>query len=126
MKKIFVLLVLIIASTPVFAAEWLQYSNKGWLDLSSKKIIGDTVTVWFKDLNPGDWEKQDNKKVWYIINQYRANCNKRTLTQLAAVSYDLKGNVIYTHFNKQYEQLEEPVIPETTGEWKYYFMCGKP
>lgn len=125
MKKVFIIFLLMFLSAPAFAAEWVQYAPKGWIDVSSKQVYGDTVTVWFKDLNPGNWDKVDNKKIWFIMNQYQANCRKKTLTLLSFVQYDLNNKVIFMHNYKQYEQENEPIIPETVGEWKYYFMCGK-
>jgi len=124
MKKFFLLFVLVIFSLPAISANWLQYEDKGWLDTSSLERHGDTITAWFKNLNPGTWDKEGNKKVWYIMNQYKANCKKKTLTLLYYASYDLKGNVITSHNFKGYEQTEEPIIPETRGEWKFMFMCG--
>lgn len=125
MKKFLVLILLLVLASPVFAADWFQYAPKGWLDKDSVQVYDDTVTIWFKDLNPGDWAKINNKKVWYRMNQIRANCRKKTLTILSVAEYDLNNKVLFSYNFKSYEQEEEPIIPESVGEWKFLFMCSE-
>jgi hypothetical protein len=125
MKKVFILFLLMFLSAPAFAAEWFQFDDKAWIDVSSRQFKYDTVTAWVKFLNPGDWEKFDNKKIWYQMRQIKADCSKKTTTYLYLIVYDLKENPIFTHNYKPYEQEETPVVPNSIGELMHAIMCTK-
>lgn len=122
MKKILIVLCLISLVLPVFAANWVQYDNKGWYDADSAKYDGQIISVWFKNLNPGDWELVNNKKIWYEMTYLQAKCGQRQLNIKHVTKYDLKGNVIKS-LNFSYPDWFD-VIPDTIGEEEYYIMCG--
>ena len=134
MKKIIILLLLIIFCLPIFASCWQEYAYKGWYDLSTWKRTDNIVTLWFKDLNPGDWELIKGQKVWYHMAQISANCSSRKIQVLNSTYYNLKGIPIdsYTLTERTYyengryykESNWQDVIPDSIGEQKYKLMCS--
>ena len=132
MKKF--LIVFFCTIMPASAAMWQQYAPKGWYDYTTWNKNGNIATMWFKDLNPGDWDLIEKKKVWYRITQMQANCGNNMIQIVNATDYDLKGKVIssvnftdttyyengryYTESNWQY------VVPDSVGEYKYKLMCS--
>lgn len=135
MKRFLTLFLLFTLCLPVFAVNWQQYTYKGWYDISSWERNNNKVIVWFKDLNPGNWELKNNKKVWYTMTQYEADCGMRKIRLLSLTLYGLKGEVLDTYDPTTYkkydygkgfytEQIWQNVVPESIGEAKYYTMCN--
>jgi hypothetical protein len=121
MKKI-LLLMLLLVCLPSFAANWVQYSEKGWYDISSWQQKGYIVSAWFKDLNDGSMKPVDNKKVWYNISYIQANCSERKINVKSAATYGLDGELLYSG-SWNYPDWHD-VIPDSNGELKYYVLCS--
>lgn len=121
MKK-FLLLMLLLVCLPSFAANWVQYSEKGWYDISSWQRSGYIVRVWFKDLNDGTMKLIDNKKVWYDISYIQANCAERKINVKSIATYGLNGELLYSN-SWNYPDWQD-VVPESKGELKYYILCN--
>ena len=123
---------------PVAAANWSQIFPKTWYDTNSLTRKGNIVRVWIKDLNPGDWDNVNNKKVWYYMREVEADCANRKLRLVNNIAFDLKGNSIYNFTNpeikRQYDygeskfysdEIWEPSVPGTASENIYNFMCSQ-
>ena len=122
-------LALLICIPNVFAANWVQYDEKEYLDTESinresySKYIN-TYSVWTKTLNDGseDFKNLENtfkKKIWYIMDKQTFDCDKRTIRHDDMVFYDLQKNVIYMFQPYQ----TSSVIPESNGEALYNYVC---
>lgn len=133
MRK-FLTMLLLFFNLPIFATSWQQYNVKGWYDLMTWQKQGNISTMWFKDLNPGNWELINNKKVWYRITQLQADCAQRKIQIISGTDYDLKGNIIsnftlqprtYYENGKYYKEDNwQFVVPDSIGEEKYLLMCS--
>lgn len=121
MKKILTLFLLLVSATPVFATNWLQVGYKIWIDLDSIKSSAGITSAWFKDLNPGDWDNYNNKKIWYRLNLIDFKCSQKQISAAAYAIYDLKGNLLDSDNWNSYSW--QPVIPDSVGEYKYNFVC---
>lgn len=121
MKK-FLLLMLLLVCLPSFAANWVQYSKKGWYDISTWQRKGYIVSAWFKDLNDGTMKPIDNKKVWYGMGYWEANCGERKINLKSLTIYGLKGEILGSN-SWNYPDWQD-VVPESKGELKYYILCN--
>lgn len=125
MKKILFVLFLLIIGCSTYATDWLQIGPKTWVDLETldvKKYNSNTiVTAWFKDLNPGNWELMNNKKVWYNLTQQDFDCTNNKINAKNFYSYDVNGNLIDSYQFK-YAQWEN-LVPDSVGYYKYKIMC---
>ena len=124
MRKILFLICLLISSNIVNAADWVEIEYKTYADLKSYKNDGIYASAWFKDLNPGDWELINGKKIWFNQYYYKANCTNKTINLLYAVSYDLKGKVVNSANYPDIKSYYDPVVPDTRGETKYNALCN--
>ena len=126
MKNVLIFLFLLIFSLSCFASNWEQIGEKDWIDLSSWSQNGNIRSAWVKSLNPGDWDLRNNKKIFYKLIYYHADCRKRQLGATNVVVYDLKGNVIDNiNFDLKFvEYAMEPVIPDSVGESLYDVLCS--
>lgn len=135
MKKVFLLIAMLLLACPVNAANWVEIGYKNYIDASS--INRETkyydrngsynphyqVSAWIKSLNPGDWEKFENKKIWYEQNFVAANCLNKQIDIQSKHIYDLNGNVLYS---KQYLHEWLDVVPDSLGESWFNAMCVSP
>lgn len=121
MKKF--LLLLVLCSLPVYATNWQEIGYKSYVDLDSWEYSNGLTTVWFKDLNPGNWELRDNKKLWYSLNKVQFNCTQKIYSFKYISHYDLKGTVIDSASISYPEWYEIP--PDTVIDMKYRTVCGR-
>ena len=130
MKKIYILLfTFILLQLTSFAANWVECGYKTWVDIDSVVITGKEISAWFKELNPGDWELLEGKKVGYEKSLYITKIGTRQIGLKSVVCYDASGKVLYTESPTYF--VYRDVIPETVGEVKYnvlleiYSECKK-
>lgn len=121
MKKIFAICFLL--STCCYASLWNEFYYKNYIDLTTVQRNGHIVSVWAKELNPGNWHLINNKKIWYAIVKYNADCDNRKLKIMSLTSYDTKGNLLENFDNSTYGNWDD-VIPDTVGEIKYNYFCS--
>lgn len=117
-----IILVLMLLAIPVFAANWQQVGYKSYIDYSTWNYANGLITVWFKDLNPGDWELVKNKKVWYRLSRLQFNCSTKEYNIISVLEYDLKGNVV-NGVDSPYE-IWYTIPPDTIIDEKYHVVCG--
>lgn len=135
-KKILIGFMLFVIA-PVFAAQWSQILPKTWYDISSLSYKGNIVRFWIKDLNPGDWDKIDNKQVWFYKREIEMDCTNKKLRFINNIAFDLKGNVIYNfsepETKKEYDygaskfyntSVWTSIVPDSAGEDIYTKMCS--
>jgi hypothetical protein len=119
---------------PAFASDWVQISEKDYMDLSSINehntigLYADDVlySVWIKNLNDKSefWtnlEKMLNKKLWYSMSQHVVNCSRREIATKHSALYDTKNNSIY---DKELYLEWGSVVPDTNGEYLYSLVCS--
>lgn len=138
MKKILLMFLLFftIASVPAFARNWVEFTNKRYIDIDSIEpyVVGirasrkEEYVFWTKNLNDGsdgykDLEKSYNKKIWYDLSKNVISCQQKTLTLQAIAIYDLKGNVIKTGEIPFAYQEAHSIIPDSVGEIIYSIVC---
>ena len=118
----------------VYAADWVQISEKQYLDVSSitsynydLNFNNDRLySIWQKDLNNGteNWkeiEKNIGKKLWYDKYLQIVNCSKKEIAVKSIILYDLKENAV---FSNDYYPLEwQSIAPDTIGEGIYTDVC---
>ena len=123
MGKIFIVLILFFfSSCSVFAADWYELHKKMYVDLASCKASGTRIKGWFKELNPGDWEPIDGKKIWYRLVQVEADISNGTAQTLYFIEYDLNGSVITSYdFTKFGDDFSEPV-PDSQQDCRFKIL----
>ena len=121
MKKILILLFVLLFASPDFAAEWVQIAPKNYVDVSSIKVNPynkNIISAWFKDLNPGSWDKN----IWYQLTYIDFKCEEDVVSSHSYATYDLKGNMIKSDYWNDYDW--QPVIPDSIGELKFNTICN--
>ena len=125
MKKLIVILGLMLLNI-ARADRWVEIGYKSYADVYSYSTYtlqgAKYVSMWFKELNPGDWETINGKKIWFELRKIKVNCNSKTLSVEATTAYDLKGNVIDSY--QSYKTNFKDIPPETVGETKWKYMCA--
>lgn len=121
-KKLLVVFLLFMFCLPIFAANWKQYSEKGWYDISTWRQNGNIKSAWFKDLNDGTFKPYDNKKVWYQLAYIEANCSQRLINVKHLNIYGVNGELLDS-VSWSIQDWED-IVPETRGELKYYVLCN--
>ncbi len=134
MKKNIIIIFLLFTMLPAFASDWVQISEKDYMDLSSINeyntigLYADDVlySVWIKNLNDKSefWtnlEKMLNKKLWYSMSQHVVNCSRREIATKHSALYDTKNNSIY---DKELYLEWGSVVPDTNGEYLYSLVCS--
>ena len=133
MKKriLTVILTLLICIPNTFAANWVQYDEKKYLDTESinKESASDLLnrySIWTKRLNDGsepfkNMENILNKKIWYLLMKYTFDCDRKTIRDDDIVIYDLDNKPIYS--NQSYST--SSVVPESNGEYLYNYVCAR-
>ena len=122
MKKLAIIMFLILATNICFAASWFEFLPKSYIDLSTVQRNGRIVSVWIKELNPGNWQLEKNKKIWFVIVNFKADCMNRKLKIENYTSYDLKSVPIQNLDLSVYGTWDS-VVPDTIGETKYNYFC---
>lgn len=134
MKKNIIIIFLLFTMLPAFASDWVQISEKDYMDLASidkYNAIGlyrDDIlyTAWIKSLNDKSqfWinlEKMLNKKLWYSMSQYVVNCSRKEVATKHSALYDTKDAYIY---DKELYLKWESIVPDTNGEYLYSLVCS--
>lgn len=122
MKKILIVLFLLCIALPVFAANWVQYDEKGWFDENSFKFDGKIASAWFKELNNGNIKPFNNKKVWYTLSLFQADCENKQYNLKTLIIYGLDDEALDS-YSRNIPKWQD-VVPDTRGEYKYMIMCG--
>lgn len=123
MKKLLLILLLLLFTNICYASLWAEFYPKNYIDLSTIQHSGRIVTVWTKELNPGNWQLAKNKKIWFAITKYSADCIYRKIKIMNLTNYDLKGNPIENFDTSAYATWDD-VIPDSVGEVKYNYFCS--
>lgn len=129
MRKILFIFILLFTNASVcFASHWFTMFDKSYLDLESLKVDGQYVYGWIKRLNPGDWELENNKKVYSKMIYYVADCSGKKLDTIAVITYGGNNQVlssfdISANYNPRYGNWFS-VAPETYGEATYQVLCS--
>jgi hypothetical protein len=126
MKKLLILFVLLFLSMSAYAEYWYEYSTKAYIDLDSVSGTQYQKRAWVKTLNPGDWELEKNKKVWYWMTYEEVKCSSATFDHrtLAFTSYDIDGKYLSSFENRNSGW--SYVIPGTRGYKMAETICGSP
>ena len=137
MKKILVLLLLLLFTLPNYAANWKQTYEKEYVDLDSiEKYIdvynsrnNNIYSFWIKSLNDKnsyftDFEKQYNKKIWFIKTRNLIDCKNKMISVKALIIYDDKGQSIHNYEASEYSIKWNSIVPDSIGEDYYYEVCN--
>lgn len=125
MKKVLALLLVLLFTSPVFAAEWREIFEKKYIDMSSIERSGDVITFWTKFLRKDAKEvfPINNKPYWYTISRWNIDCaNKKERINVITV-YDLKGDLMYSD---EYNSEWNTIIPDTYADGFYRLFCLLP
>ena len=135
-KKLNLLLIgLIISILPTFAtSNWVQIGNKMYIDTNSVRKenyfnsnYNNYYSVWIKWLNDGsnflNTENYYKTKIWYTLQQNYIDCKNKRLSWKSYIIYDLKGNIVESKTQNNYNFLFESIAPDTTGDLMYGFVC---
>lgn len=120
MKKF--LLLLALCSLPVYATDWQEMDYKQYIDYDSWDYSNGIASVWFKDLNPGDWELRNNKKIWYRLARIQFNCLTKEYDLKSVINYDTTGKVINS-YNSTFADWDI-IPPGTIIDNKRRYVCG--
>lgn len=138
MKRFLLLTLFLLLILPVYGASWLEISNKTYIDIDSiSNYIDDNDGIhlrqkiyWRKILNDGsnlfkNFEKEHNKKVWYIMTQEIINIDKKTICSKTIIFYDLKEKVLDSFTIPDCMMSWESIVPDTLGETLYNAITEK-
>ena len=111
MRRLILLLLLFIVSSPVIAAEWLNIGSDLYLDKSSIRYIPTlrTYKAWVKEIKP--------KEIVLSFNEY--NLKTREWRNLDKVTMDLNNNIKKREFNNQVGLNWLNVVPDTNSYLEY-------
>jgi hypothetical protein len=106
MKKIFLsLFITFIAIMPVSsetAIRWAKVSENNYINpegiIGVEDIYGFTFLL--KSFNKGQYERFNDKDVWYTLSQYTINCAKQTYKIGTIDSYGFEDNFVNGDYNK--------------------------
>ena len=123
---------IIVFAMPVFAANWKEIAPKRYIDVNSYQYLQDPLypnryAFWVKHLNDGskyfkNIEKQEGKKVWYVLTRLGVDCNNKSLTVLDSIYYDLSRQVILSQNYSIYSGWNS-IVPESFGDFYYHIIC---
>lgn len=125
MKKfISIMFFTLISFLPVYAADWKEIQPKNYIDVSSITWKKDTVSFWMKLLNPGSWEKMNDKKVWYAKDYVLVDCKNKKIAFQSSIYYGLKEEVLASYeVDNEYLLEWQRVVPESNGDFWYQTFC---
>lgn len=109
---------------PAAAANWVYVTKSAngsvyYYDADTVQRSGDLITAWEKSDHSNDKTKKERESK----DRYRYDCSNRTSTLLNSINYYPDGaSKSFTWEN--YEQKNEPVIPETIGEAILEAVCA--
>ena len=147
MKKTYILLGLLIASATCFSQDWVEvYEDddlRGNIHISSMKISGDVVYVWFEEIYHGyafrenfinhaielDTPISASKiRLWnnfYYTMEYMAfDCSKRALRSMETIYYTKSGQTIIHQRDEKILGGFRRVVPDSRGEFLLNFVCS--
>lgn len=120
MKKIIVTLFIVFAFVQgAFASNWHQIRDKLYVDLDSCRTTSYRYETRFrfftKELNPGDWELEKGKKVWFMLVEWETDGEKTKVRQI--IYYDIKGNLIESLIEGyDFDDYLDFPVPDSKGE----------
>ena len=136
-KLILLIVVYLLGFTlPTFAtSNWVQIGNKMYIDTNSVRKenyfnsnYNNYYSVWIKWLNDGskkflNTENYYKTKIWYTLQQNYIDCKNKRLSWKSYIAYDLKGNVVESITQNDYNLLFYSIAPGTTGDLMYGYVC---
>ena len=122
MKKFVLFLLLFVSFSNVcIGARWIEIGYKQYVDYDSIELDGFIASAWFKDLNPGNWELYNGKKIYYMLQKVDVDCKNKKVGLRSVAYYGLKNNLLTPLVPEQYSWMS--VIPDSMGEYKFKVMC---
>ena len=122
-KILFLIILIIVAFSPVLASDWYELYSKAYIDRESISWKGNVISFWTKTLNPGSWKLIDNKKIWYLLSYNKISCRERKYSIQTLVAYDLKGNVVSTIDIPDALLEWQNIVPDTRDDVLYDVFC---
>lgn len=123
-KKILVLAMLALATSTVFASDWVQVSHNKYVDSSSIKPSNAYGTFTFKAKAIADrvpFETKEDKDVWQVNGSMYVNCRTGYLREVSYSMYDSDNKLI--HSNKASGQDWRNVGPSSPVHDMYEYVC---
>lgn len=126
MRSLMTLCLLLCFCQPVFAAEWVLFSesndgDKSYLDIKSITVRSTKRIAWTK--------VEKSVPVAYqggLLESWKAlievDCNKRTQRTIAEIGYQPDGNMLYEFGARE----TAVVVPDSLGEIRLEAMCEQP
>lgn len=140
MKKILIILFIFLTTTiPTFATTWVQIDSTTFIDKDSIKfytrdngeIDFTKKSFWIQQINDGksDFFKKLNKisntNIEYRRSREIIDIIRKKITTKSSAYYDIKGNVVYSNTNKDYQLDWQDIVPETNGELWFQLVRKK-
>lgn len=107
MKRFFLLLIFLLSTTSVYAAEWINIGQDLFLDKSSIQYVykNRTYKAWIKEIKP--------KEIILSFNEY--NINEREWRNLDKVTMDLQNHIKSRDTSKNIGCTWVNVVPESNS-----------
>lgn len=105
MKRFFCLIISLLLSTVVFAAEdiqWTMLDANNYVNLEGIVGVEDIYGFSFllKSYNKGQYEPVNGKEIWYTLSQYTIDCSKRKYKIGVIDSYGYSDNFVNGDYNR--------------------------
>lgn len=106
MKRFFCLIISLLLSTVVFAADgntqWGQLDSNNYVNLEGIVGVEDIYGFSFllKSYNKGQYEPVNGKEIWYTLSQYTIDCSKRKYKIGVIDSYGYSDNFVNGDYNR--------------------------
>lgn len=130
MKKSLLFIFLLLSGLPALCSNWQEIHDKEYIDVDSiKQENNQYAYAWFKNLNPGNWEKINNKYHHFSTSLYIFDCKGKKIDAIAQTSYGLKGEILNVFdyssiYNPKNSTTWRSIVPDSIGELKYNAVCG--
>ena len=126
-KKILALLLLMVCTAPVFAANWVQVGKNQYVDSSSIKHSNAYGTYTFKSKALADsipFERHNGKDVWQVTGSMYIDCRDAYIREISYSMYDSNSSLIAS--NKASGNQWRNIGPGSPTYDIYAYVCKSP
>lgn len=126
----FAVLLLSLASIPVFASDWMEIASPPWMrvELDTSTLIGDGVNAraWDRVTYTEDQTHDSGDVRWRSVKTLMSyQCARRTTVPLARIFFAADGSELMRK-NLDGVELPRPAVPDTPRERMLEYACRKP
>ena len=117
---------LVLASSPVSAADWIKYSSSSdgtvyYFDMDRIGIQDDKLVVWTKQ----DYTANKSEKAASAVLKRLVDCHRLTITMISIVEYARNGSILTSIDVEPHLQQPQDIVPDSTAAGLSEQLCAK-